>query len=186
MEKGIYETDVTFWGKHIAETLGIATVTLRKWSLELEKQGWTFHKDDQQRRSYTQSDYVALRYLHDLMKDKRRSLENACIEVVRRYSNPPETLDITGYRRPDIEERHYLEEQLKLLVVQQMEFMQQRHEELSEKLVQRLDDQERYIEERLKLRDETLTKTLNEIMETKKLIAVAQEKPRKKWYQFWK
>ncbi len=185
MENDIFESEVTFWGKHVAETLGIAAVTLRKWSAELEKQGWEFSRDEQQRRAYTQQDYIALRYLHDLMRDKRMSLEKAVGQVVKRYKNAPETLELTEYRRPDIGERPPTDEQIKLLAAQQMEFMQ-RQEELNHKLIQRLDDQERYIEERLKVRDEKLTQTLSEVLETKRLLAAAQQQPPKKWYQFWK
>ncbi|WP_134687549.1 DUF3967 domain-containing protein [Brevibacillus migulae] len=186
MENDLFETEVTFWGKHVAETLGIAPVTLRKWSAELEKQGWEFSKDEQQRRAYTQQDYVALRYLHDLMRDKRTSLEKAVGQVVKRYKNAVETLDLPEYRRPDIGERTpAIDEQIKLLAAQQMDFME-RQEEFNRQLLQRLEQQEQYIEERLKARDEKLTQTMNLVLETKQLLAAAQQPERKKWYQFWK
>lgn len=174
-------SEIAFYSKDTAEMLGIAPVTLRKWSAELEKQGWAFSKDAHDRRAYTQQDLVALRYLRDILRDRRESLENAAIAVVERYKNE-ETTEIS---LAAIQERPPVDEQIKFLAAQQIEFMQ-RQEELNQKLIQRLDDQERYIEERLKVRDEKLTQTLNEVLETKRLLAAAKQPPPKKWYQFWK
>ncbi|MEM5595039.1 DUF3967 domain-containing protein [Niallia circulans] len=42
--------------------------------------------------------------------------------------------------------------------------------------MERLDQQQKYIEERLNKRDETLIQSLREVQETKKLIAAAEEK----------
>ncbi|OFV79299.1 hypothetical protein RERY_00460 [Rhodococcus erythropolis] len=53
-------------------------------------------------------------------------------------------------------------------------------------LLEQLQRRDEYIDNALKLRDERLMQSLNEIMETKKLLAAAQEQPKKKWYQFWK
>ncbi|MEB8615818.1 hypothetical protein P4G83_28710 [Bacillus cereus] len=104
MDNNFSVSEMALWSKDIAETFGIAPVTLRKWSSELEKQGWTFMKDEQQRRAYTQRDYVALRYLRDLMKDKRKSLESACAEVVKRYGNiEPDAIAVSAIREHEQE-----------------------------------------------------------------------------------
>lgn len=175
-------SEMAFYAKDTAEMLGIAPVTLRKWSAELEKCGWTFFKDAHDRRAYSQQDLIALRYLRDILRDRRESLENAAKIVAERY-NSAENTEISptalGERMPSVDD------QIKLLAAQQIEFMQ-RQEELTQKLMQRLDEQERYIEERLKARDEKLTQALNEVLETKRLIAAAQEQTKKKWFQFWK
>lgn len=68
-----HTNEISFYSKDKAQMLGIAPVTLRKWSLEMEKWGWTFSKDAHDRRAYTQLDYVALRSLRDILRDRRDS-----------------------------------------------------------------------------------------------------------------
>ncbi|MED1790642.1 hypothetical protein P4V47_24780 [Brevibacillus laterosporus] len=78
-----------------------------------------------------------------------------------------------------------MEDQQKLLAAQ-IGYMQQMHEELNAKLIHRLEEHGRYIEERLKSEDELIQTLVNEIHETTRLLASTQELPPKKWYQFWK
>jgi hypothetical protein len=62
-------------------------------------------------------------------------------------------------------------------------------EQFNKKLLERLDEQQKYIEERLNNRDEMLMQSIRETQETKQLLLAAKEeeqkKPRKglfKWF----
>lgn len=173
------DREIAFYSKDTAEMLSISPVTLRKWSQELEKHGWTFSKDGHDRRAYTQSDLVALRYLRDIMRDRRETLENASIAVINRYKDS----ENTTRSLTDLPDRLPWEDQLKLVTSQQMAYMQQMYDDLSTKFMQRFDEQERYIEEQLKIRDEKLTQTLNEILETKKLIQEREQEQKKGFFK---
>lgn len=60
-------------------------------------------------------------------------------------------------------------------------------EQFNQLLTQKLDNQNSYIQESLKKRDEQLLLTMNEVLEKKKLDAVTQDQEiKKKWYQFWR
>jgi transposase-like protein len=101
VENNSIHTESAYWSSEIAEILGVAPVTLRKWSQELEKHGWRFVKDAQDRRAYTDRDAIALRYLRDLMRDRRTSLESAVQSVINRYGiEEPEEISL-----PDIQDR---------------------------------------------------------------------------------
>jgi len=55
-----------------------------------------------------------------------------------------------------------------------------------QRLEERLEKQQTFIEESLKQRDQMLMAAIREMMESKKQIAAAEEKQEKKWWQWWK
>lgn len=181
MQDGIHGQEKTYWTKDISDNLSIGTSTLRKWCLLLEENGYLFLRDEHGRRAYTEHDAIALRKFKELTTEKAMSLENASIAVIsafKRAQNDDITLSATQqFPRPD-ERYKMLENKFEEYAEQQKAFNQA--------LLERLDEQQEYIENSLKVRDERLMQTLNEVLETKRLLAAAQEQPKKKWYQFWK
>jgi len=155
-----------YWTHEIAKELDISHSTLRKWCIELEKQGYKFLKGENNSRAYLVRDRELLLILKRHLRTGTRTVENAVIsalvEFKNHHSNAPRTT-IKTLERGSFEQ----------------EF---------EKINKRMDKQEEFnkkILERMEERDKNLMIVLNEIHEYKKQLALTQEN-KKKWWQFWK
>jgi DNA-binding transcriptional MerR regulator len=175
-------TEKAYSTKEVSLTLGIGDSTLRKWCLALEKNAYKFLRNDRDQRLYVESDLVVLKHFQKLVQDHNMQLENAAALVVDRFGKgafEPGTGIVPVEKE---EERRDLErsnseviQQLQEHIRTQQEYME-RQELFNQGLLKRLDQQQKYIEERLDVRDQTLLESLREVQETKKLIATAQEK----------
>ncbi|GIN87588.1 hypothetical protein J6TS2_39740 [Heyndrickxia sporothermodurans] len=56
-----------YFSKDVALELEITTSTLRRWSIELEKLGYVFDRNDKEQRIYYERDFKALRELKKLL-----------------------------------------------------------------------------------------------------------------------
>lgn len=65
-----------YFSKDVAIELEITTSTLRRWSIELEKQGYVFTRNEKGQRVYYERDFKAFRELKKLLA-KSISFENA-------------------------------------------------------------------------------------------------------------
>lgn len=74
-----------YWNKDVSRILGIGESTVRKWCLELEKNGYSFNRGYKDSRAFLQHDINALTYFKDLTKVGSHTLEQAAILVVERY-----------------------------------------------------------------------------------------------------
>lgn len=79
------ELELGYFSKDVAEQLEITTSTLRRWSIELEKQGYIFSRNENGQRVYYEHDFKVLR---ELKKCLGRSMpfENALKLVVSMVS----------------------------------------------------------------------------------------------------
>lgn len=166
----------TYFSGEVAQLLGISPNTLRKWSLLLENAGCVFLRDDKNNRAYKDSDILTFRKLQDLLSSKM-SMENAVIAVASIHLEGQKTTAVIEVDRSD-ERYSNLEKKFDSYIEQQTAFQQA--------LLSELKKRDEYIDNALRTRDERLTQTMSELLETKRLIAAAQEQPKKKWYQFWK
>lgn len=57
------ELELGYFSKDVSEHLEITTSTLRRWSIELEKQGYVFSRNEQGQRIYYEHDFTVLREL---------------------------------------------------------------------------------------------------------------------------
>lgn len=165
-----------YWSKEIADMLGIGTSTLRKWCLILERNGYRFLRDEHDRRAYTEHDAIALRKLKDLTEHRGMTLDNASIvviETLNRDKSQTVTLSATpGTKRAN--ERH--DE-----IMAKLESVIEEQKAFNKVLLDRLNQQQEYIDERLNKRDELLMKTLREELETRKQLAAASEEKSRFW-----
>ncbi|HHK5537021.1 TPA: DUF3967 domain-containing protein [Bacillus mobilis] len=193
----------------VAEQLGIQPSTLRKYADVLEKEGYTFIKNERGHRKYRESDVMVFRKVINLKSDTDMTLENATKQIVSWHQGvevlPLERLEVERYEEPDfnatplqamiqdqkevIEKQNYLLQELnKRLAEQDQRFTQRESELLS--AIQSIQDSQKLIamnssEDIAKDqdRDEMLMQTIREVQEVKKMIAASKDK---KWYQFWK
>ena len=193
----------------VAEQLGIQSSTLRKYADVLEKEGYTFIKNERGHRKYRESDVMVFRKVINLKSDTDMTLENATKQIVSWHQGvevlPLERYEVERYEEPDfnatslqtmiqeqkevIEKQNYLLQELnKRLAEQDQRFTQRESELLS--AMQSIHDSQKLIatnssEDIAKNqgRDEILMQTIREVQEVKKLIAASKSK---KGYEFWK
>lgn len=155
-----------YWNHEVAQRLNMGKSTLRRWCLELEKQGYVFSKGEQDSRAFLEQDVLILEKMKQLQSQGKK-LEDAIKQILSEHErvlltpqSAPRSLDI------DLKMER---EQLK--------------KELLEEMKQELLSREQRIFQRLEERDQVLVQHIREIQETKKLMAATQQK---KWWQFWK
>ncbi len=66
----------------MAEQLGIQSSTLRKYADLLEKEGYTFIKNERGHRKYRESDVMVFRKVINLKSETDMTLENATKQIV--------------------------------------------------------------------------------------------------------
>jgi Protein of unknown function (DUF3967) len=202
-------TQTPYSAKDISLSLDIGDSTLRKWCLALEEHGYEFYRTDQNKRLFTDKDIIVLKYFQQLVKDKNMSMNNAALIVTSRFKKEvfsnetdveqlEEEMNIVPAIRPNNELIQSLVTKISMLEEHQEQFIEmqktfikdliQQHKnemiEANRTLIQRLDEQQTYIEERLNKRDELLVESLRETLETKKLlIATAKEQELEKELQ---
>ncbi|MCP1322066.1 DUF3967 domain-containing protein [Bacillus sp. S0628] len=193
----------------VAKQLGIQSSTLRKYSDVLEKEGYTFIKNERGHRKYRESDVMVFRKVINLKNDTDMTLENATKQIVSWHQGveiiPLERHDVERYEETDFnatslqtmiqeqkevieKQNELLQELTKRLTEQDLRFAQ-RESELSN-AIQAIQESQNLIamnssEDTAKnqSRDEMLMQTIREVQEVKKMIAASKDK---KWYEFWK
>ncbi|MCU4960000.1 DUF3967 domain-containing protein [Bacillus cereus] len=193
----------------VAEQLNIQSSTLRKYADVLEKEGYTFIKNERGHRKYRESDVMVFRKVINLKNDTDMTLENATKQIVSWHRGvevlPLERHEIERYEEPNfnatplqtmiqeqqeaIKKQNYLLQELnKRLVEQDQRFAQRESELLS--AIQSIQDSQKLIATNFSEdiaenqgRDEMLIQTIREVQEVKKMIAASNDK---KWYEFWK
>ncbi|WP_338782454.1 DUF3967 domain-containing protein [Metabacillus sp. FJAT-52054] len=168
-----------FTPKEISLTLDVGDSTLRKWCIALEKAGYQFMRSEKNNRLFVEGDVTVLRHLKDLVQNHSMQISNASIVIVDRFGKGA-FLPRTGIvPAENIEEQRDSDRSNNQLISVLMEHIEQQ-KEFNQALVKRLDEQQTYIEDSLKKRDEMLMKSIRESQETKKLIAATNEKMDKK------
>lgn len=153
--------------KEVAKEALVEAVTIRKWAQILEEKGYIFDRNEKGWRLFTEKDVYNLRHFATL-RSTDMNVEEVADNIVRYHVANINILPSDTAIQDD----------------PLTDFMK-RQEAFNERLMQRLDQQERYIEESLKKRDKQLMEALKETMEAKKMIAAAVHE-KKKWWQFWK
>jgi len=177
----------TYWSREIADLLWIGTSTLRKWCLQLERDGYIFLRDEHDRRSFTEHDAIALRRFKEYVSSGM-TLENASKAVVATYNrdmNDVRTLSaIPPEKRSDMRSFEVIEELMSYI---------ERQEKFNKALVEQFERQQEYIENRLhhieqviEKRDKHLMSVIREMQEAKRLMAAETEAKKPWWRRLFK
>ncbi|PFW89264.1 DNA-binding protein [Bacillus pseudomycoides] len=193
----------------VAEQLAIQSSTLRKYADVLEKEGYTFIKNERGHRKYRESDVMVFRKVINLKNDTDMTLENATKQIVSWHQGvevlPLDRHEVERYEEPDFnattlqtmiqdqkevieKQNDLLQELTKRLTEQDQRFIQRESELLS--AIQTIQESQALIATNTSKdmaknqgRDEMLMQTIREVQEVKKMIAASKDK---KWYEFWK
>ncbi|MFJ5625626.1 DUF3967 domain-containing protein [Peribacillus loiseleuriae] len=179
------EFEKAYTPKEMSLTLDIGDSTLRKWAIALEKSGYEFIRIDNNRR-FVDTDVVTLRHFKELVQVHGMQLNNAAMVVIDRFGKGP-LQKRTGIVPAETEknerdlDRSDNEVVTKLLnYIEKQEERFKKQEDFNEKLIERLDQQQAYIENSVKRRDELLMQNMRESQENKKLLLAAQEERKKR------
>lgn len=197
----------------VAEQLGIQPVTLRKYADVLEKEGYSFTKNERGHRKYRESDVMVFRKLIHLKNDTDVTLESATKQVVA-WHQGIEVLPLESYEIERYEDTNFNATALQTMIQEQGKIIEKQNELLQE-LTKRLAEQDQRsaqretellgamqaLQESQNLialnnseatkedvarhqeRDKMLMQAIREVQEVKKMIAANSDK---KWYEFWK
>lgn len=168
------EIEKAYWNHEVASYLEIGESTLRKWCMELERNGYIFIKGVKDSRAFTDHDLKALMHFKQLTKGKKHTKEQAAKSVVEKYSREGVNERTTPVPMENNHSYENLENMVKELLAQN-----KKQEEFNKALLKRLDQQENYIKEVLENRDRLLLETIRESQEEK---AAALEKKKASWF----
>jgi len=164
----------------IATLLNLKVSTIRKYANVLQKAGYHFHKNDKGHRGYYDHDVIALKKLIEIKSHPDMTLEQAANAVVSwvKQSN------VSGSdTENNISDKRYISyDEFRGFQEKQEEQMQQVID-LNKELVNRLDQQQEYLDQRLKQRDHELMNVINQTLETRKQIAAAEEKSKQGFFK---
>ncbi|GAB4074576.1 hypothetical protein GCM10028778_20790 [Barrientosiimonas marina] len=171
-EDNMEYTEKAYATGEVATMLDISVPAVRKYAQILESKGYTFirskKKGKYQARLFVEKDVTALRYLKEIRSKGNTTVDQATSIVIERFGKGA----IQAVRGGDTEqsqqyEGQYTNEDVVNLIKQQ--------NELIKDLSERLDEQQEYINTRLKERDQALLQTLDDKLETRKQLASTQE-----------
>lgn len=170
------EIEKAYWNHEVSKRLEIGESTLRKWCIELEKNGYIFIRGTMDSRAFTDHDLAALTYFKQLTKGKKHTKEQAAIMVVDKFGRKGGNEGTTPVQSmSDNQSIENLESMVKELLEHN-----KKQEEFNKALLERLNRQEQYIKETLEKRDQYLLESIRKSQEEK---AATIEKKKIPWYK---
>ncbi|EJV74421.1 MULTISPECIES: DUF3967 domain-containing protein [Bacillus cereus group] len=196
-------------GKRVYHCYSEYIFEVKRYEDVLEKEGYTFIKNERGHRKYRESDVMVFRKVINLKNDTDMTLENATKQIVSWHQGvevlPLDRHEVERHEEPDFnattlqtmiqdqkgvieKQNELLRELTKRLTEQDQRFIQRESELLS--AIQTIQESQALIAtntsedmEKNQGRDEMLMQTIREVQEVKKMIAASKDK---KWYEFWK
>ncbi|QTR81187.1 DUF3967 domain-containing protein (plasmid) [Bacillus cytotoxicus] len=162
--------------KDVAMMLKIQESTLRKYCIMLEEHGYHFHKNEHGHRGFMDNDVITLRKLIEIKSHPDMTLKQAC-NAIMTWVKGKDMSDVDTNVITENEQHGERYDELKGMIQQQNEMLKQ--------MVRKMDEQQRYIDERLERRDQQLMSAIREMQEEKRVLLETAATQKKKWWQFW-
>ncbi|EMA6344839.1 DUF3967 domain-containing protein [Bacillus cytotoxicus] len=176
MTEKIDNSQSIYVSKDVATILKIQESTLRKYCIMLEEHGYHFHKNEHGHRGFLDNDVITLRKLIEIKSHPDMTLKQACNAIMTwvkgKGISDVDTNVITEKEQYD--ERY---DELKGMIQQQNEMLKQ--------MAKKMDEQQRYIDERLEIRDQQLMSAIREMQEDKRVLLETAATKKKPWWRFW-
>ncbi|GAJ40293.1 MULTISPECIES: DUF3967 domain-containing protein [Anoxybacillaceae] len=163
--------------KDIANIVGIATPTVRKYAQTLEKAGYTFIKNDQGFRIFTDKDIQIFERMKEMSNDTGMPVDRIASMLVNEQKN-----EVSDTIRIESEVATPLENELKIIDESDIDRIDRQYEALLkeiQELKQMVIAQQKYIDERLNKRDEMLLKSIRALQEQKRAMIEGTQKQEK-------
>ena len=171
-------SEQAFWSSEVAKMLGVQDVTVRSWALRLEKSGYSFVRDSNDKRAYSERDISVLRFLQSKVQDKKLKLDDAARVTAERFQTDHEQEEKGIMSIAITNQENAIETRYDALLRSHEALLTWMEEtkNTQQGLLERLERQEQRQEER----DRALMQTMRELMEQRRL-EVNQE--RKSFWQ---
>lgn len=167
-----------YWNHEVSKRLEIGESTLRKWCIELEKNGYIFIKGAMDSRAFTDHDLAALTYFKQLTNGKKHTKAQAAKMVVEKFGRKEVNEGTTPVQTMNDTQSV---EKLSEMVAHLLEHTK-KQENFNKELLKRLDRQEQYIRETLEKRDQYLLESIRKSQE-EKAAALEVEKKKIPWFK---
>ncbi|KNH14770.1 hypothetical protein ACS78_27475 [Priestia megaterium] len=173
-----------YFAKDVAADLEVTTSTLRRWSIELEKAGYKFERNEKDQRIYYDRDFKAFRELKKLISNSVALIDaiNAVVSMDLEGLNASQTPSV--YREETRLTKQFLEE---ILDERINKAIQKAFEEGRQQGQREIKEMIKKIEKRSEERDDNLMSVIRSIREekeeVKQLIAASQEQAKKTFWQ---
>lgn len=154
------DIEKAYWNHEVAKYLEVGESTLRKWCIELEKNGYTFIKGTKDSRAFTEHDMQALQLFKKLTRVKNHTKEQAAIVVVERFLREGGNEVTAPVHMDNTQSFQKLES-----MVQDLLTASKKQEEFNRALVTKLEQQEKYIKESIEKRDKLLLENIRSSQE---------------------
>ena len=177
-----------YFAKDVAAELEVTTSTLRRWSIDLEKSGYTFERNEKEQRIYYDRDFKAFRELKKLssnnvpLSDAIKAVSSMSIEDLNAQKTPSVYTQETRLSKRDIEE--ILDNKINEAISAAFEEGRKQGREEAKEVLQK-------IEHRQDERDQKLMAVIREIQQEKEQVkqlvaATVEEKEKEKEKKgFW-
>jgi transposase len=157
-----------YWTKEVAETLGISDSYLRKWCLELEKNGYPFLKvkdgKNRDNRAFTEHDVIALRKFQSLLSQPNITRAQAAEIVASEYAPlDRNSQELSTFLRDN--DRDKAQQEIHTIILKNViEELQKEFNDMEERIVDRVGERlEKRIEEQIEHHlDAMVTKLLEQ------------------------
>jgi DNA-binding transcriptional MerR regulator len=173
-----------YFAKDVAADLEVTTSTLRRWSIELEKAGYKFERNEKDQRIYYERDFKTFRELKKLINnnvvlvDAINAVVSMDVEGLNASQTPSVYREETRLTKQLLEE--LLDEKINKAIQQAFEEGRQQGREEIKEIINK-------VEQRSKERDDNLISVIRSIQEekeeVKQLIAASQEQEKKTFWQ---
>lgn len=171
MRENVESKEKSFSTKDVAGLLDMGVTTVRKYAQYLEKAGYEFAKTKNNARIFDEDDIKKIEHLKELRENPAMTVEHATNIVMGKMKDNIVAISSTPPAQPPLKKEKPIESddlnELKSLITNQ--------NELLSTLIEKLDHQEKVINEWLHERDKDLMRTITEKLETQRLIAASVE-----------
>ena len=180
----INASEYGYFAKDVASDLNITTSTLRRWSIELEKSGYHFERNEKDQRIYYERDFKAFRELKKLITNNVVLIDaiKAVVSMDLDEKNASQTPSV--YRSETRLTKQALEEILDDRIEKAMQQAFQAGRQQAQKEMQETLER---LEKQMHERDQKLMSFIRSIQEekeeVKKLIAASTENQKKSIWQ---
>lgn len=189
-----------YWGKDVANRLGIGRSTLTKWCLALENKKYSFVRGENKNRVFTEQDILVLQYMKELVQTRNLTL-NTAVNVLLSRIIPGRTGSVheenslfknkdnypiqLQFKERETEKMPFLFKHLETMATEFIEMKQElqnikAQNEYLKEVIQNQEKQQMQVEsdrfDKENKRDEQLMLLFREMQETKKMLATTEQK----------
>lgn len=178
MSGDLHGSTILMNSSDVCTLLAIKESTLRKYAGILKGAGYNFHVNEKGQRGYFEKDVVVLKRFLEVKENRDMTLEQAAIAVLLWVKQSDMSMRDT--------EEKYVEQRYNEDITELKEVVNKQNE-LIKDLIKRMDQQQRYFDQRLEDRDKKLMESFRSNLETQQQLletaAVGKEEEKQKG--FW-